>query len=345
MHGLALPDPGEPRFCGRCGTELTLREGSSPTRPVCPACGWTYYAKPALGAGILAEDEDGRVLLVQRAHEPYRGWWTLPSGYVEYGEDAAETAAREFQEETGLQVELTGFHGIFFGGGDPRGAAHLAVFTGRVAGGELAPADDAAEVSWFSRADVPIEIAFEANRKALGLWQRQRQSPSDQPILWLFNGTGPAPPLLVYAVIENPRGSEERIKYVDGHFKPTGERFPAPLPIHYGWIPRTICAGDGKELDVAVVGEGELPVGGVVAVRPIGAMLRDDGDDKVVALRTDLPSRHAAAAELGDVPGLQAEMVELFENRARLRGWANASETRTIILEAQGAWTGQEQGK
>ena len=99
MNGLYLPDPGEPRFCARCGASLADRHDGGRPRPHCPVCGWTYYAKPSLGAAVLIE-EGGRVLLVRRAHEPVAGWWTLPAGYVEYGEAADETAAREAVDPT-----------------------------------------------------------------------------------------------------------------------------------------------------------------------------------------------------------------------------------------------------
>src|SRR5829696_6312589 len=119
-------------------------------RPRCPNCGWTYYAKPALGAAVFIEEDD-RILLVRRAHEPYKDWWMLPAGFVEYGEDAAETAAREALEETGLLVEIDGYAGIYFGAGDPRGASHLAVFKARKIGGTVTAGDDAAEARWFHR--------------------------------------------------------------------------------------------------------------------------------------------------------------------------------------------------
>ena len=88
MHGFELPDPGEPRYCAH--PLESYADGGRP-RPRCPACGWTYYAKPALGAAVIIEDDAGCLLMVQRGHEPYRGWWTLPTGFVAYGEDAAET--------------------------------------------------------------------------------------------------------------------------------------------------------------------------------------------------------------------------------------------------------------
>ena len=90
------PRPGEPKFCARCAAPLEPRHDGGRARPRCPRCGWTYYAKPALGAAVLIE-EKGRILLVRRAHEPQRGWWMLPAGYVEYGEDVRQT--RRWREQ------------------------------------------------------------------------------------------------------------------------------------------------------------------------------------------------------------------------------------------------------
>lgn len=339
MHGLTLPDPGEPIFCGRCAHPLqSTAEGGRP-RPRCPKCGWTYYAKPALGAAVLIEEE-GRILLVQRAHEPYRAWWMLPAGYVEYGEDAAESAAREAVEETGLLVEITGLRGLYSGGGDPRGASHLAVFSARRLGGALQAGDDAAAARWFDPAEVPDNVAFEAQRRAISEWHKSHDVNRAEQRLMLYAGTGPAPPILVYAVIENPKGTVDRIVYdaASASFAPSGEIFPAPLPIHYGWIPRTLSQGDNRELDVVVAGEGDTNVGSVVPVRPIGALLRGDGDHKVVAVRCDLPSTYAAATDIAERPELQEMVEELFRRRARLLGWASAVDTRRLILDTQRAW-------
>src|ERR1044071_1586705 len=143
LHDLLLPDPGEPSFCARCAHPLEPRMDGGRHRPHCPNCGWTYYAKPALGAAVFIE-EAGRILLVQRAHEPYKDDWMLPAGFVEYGEDALETAVREAMEETGLVVEVTGIRGLYFGAGDPRGSSHLAVFSAKVHQGTPTAGDDAA---------------------------------------------------------------------------------------------------------------------------------------------------------------------------------------------------------
>jgi len=342
VHELVLPDPGEPHFCARCAHPLEPRTDGGRPRPHCPSCGWTYYAKPALGAATTIEDDEGRVLLVQRGNDPYRGWWTLPTGFVEYGEDAAETAAREVLEETGLLIHVTGCRGIYFGAGDPRGASHVAVFAAERVGGTLMAGDDAADAQWFRADEVPLEIAFEGHRKAIARWQKEHGIR--EPGLLYFAGGGPASPLLIYAVIENPAGSTERIVYDGqlGTFRPTGERFTHPLPVHYGWMPRTFSEADGDEFDVIVVGEGAAAVGSIVPVRTLGALIRAHGDDKVVAVRVDLASAHADVSDLQQLPELRRLLEELFEARGGVERWASASEARALILQAQRAWIERE---
>jgi ADP-ribose pyrophosphatase YjhB (NUDIX family) len=171
-------DPGEPQFCAKCGAGLAIQARGGRLRPSCPRCGWVYYARNAMGAAILVESNDGRVLLVQRANEPYRGWWMLPAGFVEYGDSAADTALREATEETGLIVELTGLQGVYFGTDDPRDIAHLVSYTARIVGGTLTPADDAAAADYFGPDELPPRIAFEGQRQALEDWAAERRGRS-----------------------------------------------------------------------------------------------------------------------------------------------------------------------
>jgi ADP-ribose pyrophosphatase YjhB (NUDIX family) len=51
-------------------------------------------------------------LLILRAVEPDRGYWSVPGGLVEVGERLEEAAIREVEEETGLMVELRGTLGV-----------------------------------------------------------------------------------------------------------------------------------------------------------------------------------------------------------------------------------------
>ena len=56
--------------------------------------------------GALVHDADGRLLLIQRGHDPHRGRWTLPGGRVEAGESLEQAVVREVREETGLDVRV-----------------------------------------------------------------------------------------------------------------------------------------------------------------------------------------------------------------------------------------------
>lgn len=61
-------------------------------------------------AGILAVDDDGRLLLQRRRDT---GQWAIPMGRMELGETPTQCAVRETREETGVEVEPTGLLGIY----------------------------------------------------------------------------------------------------------------------------------------------------------------------------------------------------------------------------------------
>lgn len=153
------------KFCPRCAAEVSRLEKFGAVRPVCMQCGWIYFQDPKVAAAVLIEHE-GRVLLVRRANEPFRGMWTLPAGFVNGGEDPAEASARECLEETGLQVRVTRVLDVISGREHERGADFIIVYHAEVMGGELAPADDADAVEWFARDALP-PLAFKATQKIL----------------------------------------------------------------------------------------------------------------------------------------------------------------------------------
>ncbi len=58
---------------------------------------------PAVGAVIIHQ---GKVLLVKRAKDPARGYWSIPGGVIELGEKAREALKREVREECGIEIEV-----------------------------------------------------------------------------------------------------------------------------------------------------------------------------------------------------------------------------------------------
>lgn len=50
--------------------------------------------------------KDGKILLLKRTYEPFKGFWHLAGGQVEDGETLKNALKREFKEETNLDVEV-----------------------------------------------------------------------------------------------------------------------------------------------------------------------------------------------------------------------------------------------
>ena len=130
-------------FCARCGGRLAPVVVGDRERPTCPACGHIVYVNPAPVAMVLARDADRRLLLVKRGVEPLKGFWALPSGYVETDESVQAAAVREVLEETGLEVAIDGLEGVFSAAGL---GVVLVVYQAKIVGGQLAPGSDADDV-------------------------------------------------------------------------------------------------------------------------------------------------------------------------------------------------------
>src|SRR5579864_6320342 len=114
---------------------------------------------PLVGVGAIII-ENHRVVLVKRAHPPLQAQWSIPGGVLEVGELVREAAVREAHEETGLIVEpgeLLGVYDRVLRHADQRVQYHYVLidFLCRRVGGELQAADDAAEVRWFTREELP----------------------------------------------------------------------------------------------------------------------------------------------------------------------------------------------
>lgn len=106
------------------------------------------------------------VVLVQRAHDPYRRRWALPGGFVEIDEDLQHAAARELREETGLEVDgLRQFGAYGTPGRDPRGRVVTVAFWARVDDlDDPVGADDAHDARLWPLEDVlsdPDLLAFD----------------------------------------------------------------------------------------------------------------------------------------------------------------------------------------
>jgi ADP-ribose pyrophosphatase YjhB (NUDIX family)/predicted RNA-binding Zn-ribbon protein involved in translation (DUF1610 family) len=154
------------KYCPRCGAEMIDKRIDHKERKVCPVCKFVFYHNPVPAAGVVIE-KDNRILLVKRKYEPYKGDWSFPAGFMEYDESPEQCAIREIKEELNVDVELDGLFGVYSGMDDPRTHAVLIMYWAKIKKGELKPGDDAEEIGFFAKEEVPQNIAFLAHRQIL----------------------------------------------------------------------------------------------------------------------------------------------------------------------------------
>ncbi len=104
--------------------------------------------------GAIVRDGDGRILVVQRAHPPATGTWTLPGGRVEPGETHEQACVREILEETGLEVEVGRLVGQVERDAPGGDTYVINDYACRMIGGALRAGDDAADARFVTDSEL-----------------------------------------------------------------------------------------------------------------------------------------------------------------------------------------------
>ena len=104
----------EPMSDSKLETSFARRvpDGDNRERRVCDHCDFVHYENPRVIVGAVCTWED-RFLLCRRAIDPRKGFWTLPAGFLEMGESAAEGAAREAWEEARAKLEIDSLLAVY----------------------------------------------------------------------------------------------------------------------------------------------------------------------------------------------------------------------------------------
>jgi 8-oxo-dGTP diphosphatase len=123
---------------------------------------------PCVGAVVF--DAQGRLLMIQRGHDPGAGLWSIPGGRIEPGETDEQALVRELLEETNLQVKVDKFVGRVWREGLGGAVIDIRDYAATVTGGTLRPGDDAADARWVEAAELARLEVTEGLIEALTEW-------------------------------------------------------------------------------------------------------------------------------------------------------------------------------
>ena len=144
-------------------------EGDSLERLVCADCGFINYENPKIVVGSVVHEDarpGGRILLCRRAINPRKGFWTLPAGFMEQHETAAEGAMREAFEEATARIEIDALLAVY---SIPRLSQVQLIYRAHLAAPHIAAGPESADVGLFAFDEIPwAELAFPSVHWALG---------------------------------------------------------------------------------------------------------------------------------------------------------------------------------
>ena len=161
------------RFCPVCGHALQSSPKYHQGKPHCPKCDFVHFNNPR-GCVAAVIQRENTILLVQRAHEPFKLCWDFPGGFLEAGESPQEGLKREIKEELQIEVEPSALFGVYadhYGtGGEP---VLIVYYLCRLARGTVRPQEEIADARWFELSALPGALAFNHTQAVLADLQKR----------------------------------------------------------------------------------------------------------------------------------------------------------------------------
>lgn len=117
------------------------------------------YVTPKAAVGAIVGNDEGKILLVQRADS---GVWLYPTGWADIGYSPAEIVIKEVLEETGIEVQPIRLLSVVDGiqRGFTTVAMYSMIFYCKAVSGILkAHPLECRDVGWFDRENLPTPLA------------------------------------------------------------------------------------------------------------------------------------------------------------------------------------------
>lgn len=155
-------------YCPQCGGKLITQD---PQVYICSECSFHFYQNPKPTNGLIAENEQGEILLVKRAFEPGKGLWDIPGGFIDSGETLEQSMQREIKEELGVVVKNLQYFNSYpdlYTYQDVTVSTLVFMMIGTVDPAALKAADDVSEVKFFPKDNLPWDqMAFKSMQQTL----------------------------------------------------------------------------------------------------------------------------------------------------------------------------------
>lgn len=116
--------------------------------------------KHIVSAAAIVINDNNEILLIKG---PRRGW-EMPGGQVEIGESLSQAAIRETKEESGIDIEIIRFCGIFQNVGN---SICNMLFLAKPIGGELTQSSESLESGFFPIEEALAKVQWKDFRKRI----------------------------------------------------------------------------------------------------------------------------------------------------------------------------------
>jgi 8-oxo-dGTP pyrophosphatase MutT (NUDIX family) len=120
---------------------------------------------------LCAVEHEGRLLLLKREKEPYRGYWGMPGGKIRFGETVEQAALREAKEETALPLSFNRICGvatenILSETGEVEAHFIMFIVSLRADSVDFTPGEEG-ELQWFPASELETDGVIPSDREML----------------------------------------------------------------------------------------------------------------------------------------------------------------------------------